>query len=233
MTNLKKGDLIQDNKTAFTFIKYSLTPGKIVVTNLLDEEVEIDYPIKSHNKIKTNMATTVKPDLTLDYVKSVMDSLIKQNSSTTTLDIKLEMRKSGLWCNQDEVHNLVEEIYELNSNDYKRTLVNRHHYEYSAVVVTPISTQTTSNVNTGNVKTNTLLSIDMPKMSFKFNELKALGQYPNQNDWLVYNETINKYSIFDESLTRDLIRSKFASLNKVKFQDVRSRRIARTVDLIS
>lgn len=230
MTNLKKGDLIQDNKTAFTFIKYSLTPGKIVVTNLLDEEVEIDYPIKSHNKIKTNMATTVKPDLTLDYVKSVMDSLIKQNSSTSTLDIKLEMRKSGLWCNQDEVHNLVEEIYELNSNDYKRTLVNRHHYEYSAVVV--ISTPA-SPVSTNNVKTNSLLSKDMPKMSFKLNELKALGQYPNQNDWLVYVESINKYSIFDENQTRDAIRSKFASLNNVKFQDVRSRRISRTADLLS
>lgn len=178
--------------------------------------------------------TTKTPTLTLDYVKSTMDSLLETNLTTSTLEIKLEMRKNGVWCNQDDVKPLVDEVYELNANSYKRNLVNNHYYEYSKVSIqgnvgssSPLGAKLYIK-GVGNNTSKNLLSIETPKMSFKSNELKALSQYPNKNEWIVFDAhlSVDKYSIFDENLTRDKVRSRFATLNKIKIQDVRAKRIS-------
>ncbi len=172
------------------------------------------------------------PSLTLSYVKSTMDALILQNGKTSTLEIKLEMRKNGVFCDQTEVHALVEEVFDLDPTAYSRELINKTYYEYSAPVLgnsIPVvnSAGATSNTPTPTAKTgsNTLLSGDTPKMSFVKSELVTLKQYPHQEDWIVYSTDEKKYSVFDKSLTRDKVRSRFATINKVKIQEVRARRI--------
>lgn len=176
------------------------------------------------------MSTTQK--LSLSYVKSTMDALILKNGKTSTLEVKLEMRSLGTWCTQTEVHTFVEEVYELNSNDYKRELINNHYYEYAAVVPTVTGTLGTVLAPAGQSKASSttqsgFVASEMPKSSYMYNELVVLKHYPHQNDWVVFStDAKTKYSVFDAGRTRDQVRSKFASLNKVKIQEVRAQRVS-------
>lgn len=78
-------------------------------------------------------------------------------------------------------------------------------------------------VNAGEIAKN------MPKFQLPFlSATSVLEKYQDKQDWVVSKKTMtekDEYFIFDKGLTRDQVRSKYSSLTKAPFTDVRSCRI--------
>lgn len=80
------------------------------------------------------------------------------------------------------------------------------------------------------MKTNTTLLGDrVPKFELAQDQVKSLEQYPHRNDWVVNKRTMDKddkFYIFDGGMSSDLVRSRVASINKVKSADIRAARVS-------
>lgn len=167
--------------------------------------------------------------LTQNIVRTTMDMLISTTGKTSTLDVKLHLRTMDYFANQDEVKAFMNEIYEDYSNDYKRELINNHYYEYFAVIPQPVvSAAINSTLSVGSSVPKKLLADNMPKFNVGLKEVDSLKKYSKPDYWVVYKAQMDKkdeYSIFSDTITRDQARSKYSSLNKVKIQDVRCKKI--------
>lgn len=190
--------------------------------------------------------------LTLLAVQSAMDLLIHSKSKTSTLDVKLLLRDMGFEANQTDVSNFIGDIFSdiANVDKYKRELVGdpgKKYHEYSLALVDTNDSTTTSTDDNGtggtkhDVTTGPNVTItgqpsadsskpvkEMPKFYIEKDKLQsAVDQYKHKNDWIVNKAEMDdndKFAIFDEKLTRDKVRSRFATLNGIKINAVRARR---------
>lgn len=187
--------------------------------------------------------------LTVLAVQAAMDLLLHAKEKTSNLEIKLLLRDMGFDASQAEVSSFVNEIFDNSTSVYtyerKQDPTNRF-YEYtfkststaandhgsvpsndsshSSVTVKPNVSISGSPVVTNDGK-------EQPKFHVHKDDLQSIvSTYKHKNDWIVNKAELDDndahhYLIFDEKLTRDKVRSRFASLNKVKINEVRARRV--------
>lgn len=204
-------------------------------------------------------------NLTTFAVSGVMDLLIHTNGQTTTLEVKNQLRDLGYFANQDEVHSIMNSIYENDSdNKYTREVLNSKYNVYSfdeeylndnpeydvaadtntAQVAGNVSQQP-SNKPAFSIKNTQLTApsilsdgpivqqlikqtLDLREPLFIFyTENEADKSGTDSDNWVVSHKSgNNEIHVFDKTLTRDQVRSKYASTMRVKIQDVRARRYA-------
>jgi hypothetical protein len=196
------------------------------------------------------MMTQLKT-LTLLAVCSAMDLLLHSKDKTSTLEVKLLLRDMGFDASQNDVSSFMNDAFNdpANVNKYKRELVGdpgKKYQEYSLTIVdnsTPANDHGTSNTtdSTQNVTTAPNITIngspsaqgkdvkEMPKFVVDKDKFQTtVDSYKHKNDWIVNKadmEDSDNYAIFDEKLTRDKVRSRFATINGIKINGVRARRI--------
>lgn len=137
--------------------------------------------------------------ITLNDVIVVAADLIVKNGSTTTLDVKNELRTRGFKAFQIEVSKFmdaacVSENWEINDNGIYRTYADRN--TSSPTKIKPATTGTASSMIKGNV-----------------------------GDWEVNSVTDKTVIILGGHLTRDAVRSAYAKATGAKFADTRARKI--------
>lgn len=154
-----------------------------------------------------------KKELSENIVKAVMDMLLHFNNNTTTLEIKNILRQFDFKVKQQNVHEYIENIYINNNNIYNRINTGEYYiYEFK-----------NNNIIIENDNDREPLYIYYISNDVLYErDLNVI----NNNLWVVYHKDMDEeYHIYNENLTRDLVRSKYASLLKVKIQDVRSCRL--------
>ena len=185
-------------------------------------------------------------------LQSVMDLLIHVNGKTTTLEIKNELRQLGFYAEQAQVKAMVDDIFDNASPSYERSQAPGGYFEYtfgpgrSALLghatnvdddedededdditfATPNQALKNAYANfAANVNAHTgVVSRDPEKIYYLESHAKA---HNGQNDqWVVFNANRNsEFHVYNSALTRDNVRSKYASLLSCKIQDVRAKRL--------
>lgn len=182
--------------------------------------------------------------LTLLAVQAAMNLLIESNGKTTTLETKLLLRDMGFDASQSDVSAHMNTVFNAHENvgKFKRELVgpsDKKYHEYSFEAVASDGTSSSNNtndvINTPGITINGSPKViddgkEMPKFYIKTSDLKnQVSAYKHKNDWLVNkaeSDDDDQCFIFDGNMTRDKVRSRFATLNKMKINGVRARRIS-------
>jgi len=195
-------------------------------------------------------------------VSGIMDILIHINGQVTTLEVKNQLQDLGYFANQDEVHSMMNNIYDNDfDSKYSRNVLNSKYNvysfneeylndnpEYNIVedttnnvidnVTKQLDNKPAFSVKNTQITTPTILSdgpilqqivqqsINTREPLFIFyteNEANKSGTSPD--NWAVtHKDGNNEIHIFDKSLTRDQVRSRYASIMRVKIQDVRAKK---------
>lgn len=188
--------------------------------------------------------------LTMDVVIATVWEQISKNEQTTTLDVKRRLRDEGYFATQAEVSSMMREILE---NDIELTAESNGQYliykfdfnsynnpdhddyvEKSFDDEDELDNEDTFNYNNSFYKAaKKVFTLDLE--SVDKDELDRLGtEIANNIDDLVFEETDPEWIVFDKNrkryhkyhkdLTRDNVRSRFASIEGIPIQDVRARR---------
>lgn len=181
-------------------------------------------------------------------LQSVMDLLIHVNGKTTTLEIKNELRQLGFYAEQAQVKAMVDDIFDNASPSYERSQAPGGYFEYtfgasrSALLghaenvddddddddtfATPNQALKNAHANfVAGVNAHTgVVSRDPENIYYLESHAKA---HIGQNDqWMVFNANRNtEFHVYNSALSRDNVRSKYASLMSCKIQDVRAKRL--------
>ena len=168
-----------------------------------------------------------KTKLTITAVNSAMDLLLLSNGKTTTLEIKNLLRDLNFYATQENVHNFVEEIYLNNNSIYERYIKNEYYiYRFIQIINDEDDEDDVHVVDNiiqpGDVEREPLYiyySINMVDPNIN----TVIMDDIDDDMWIAYHKDMDEeFHIYDVNLTRDLVRSKYASLLKVKIQDVRA-----------
>lgn len=155
--------------------------------------------------------------ITLFYVQTVMDNLIITNGQTTTLDVKNSLRNMDFFAEQAQVKEFMDCIYDTDVNKYKRTQTGQF-FTYSFI-------EEAEEIDDDDDDDDVTIDRDPLQIFYTKTQLKNNLSHINDNSWVVFNTNGNcEYHIYHADLTRDNVRSKYAMLNNVKIQDVRSKR---------
>lgn len=192
--------------------------------------------------------------LNLTAVATMTDLLIHTNGSTTTLDVKNALRELGYFAEQTVVSEMMNELYD-NSGNYTRDNSQTNYFVYSWTInhelivggyaedydETTDATPTTNASNTAssslsNAHTNFQSAVASGSVGtpvsrepehIYYIESHARNHQGNDKAWVVSHANgNNEVHIYNENLTRDNVRSKYASMNNCKIQDVRARRLS-------
>ncbi len=184
-------------------------------------------------------------------LQSVMDLLIHVNGKTTTLEIKNELRQLGFYAEQAQVKAMVDDIFDNATPSYERSQAPGGYFEYTFgagrsallghatnvddedddeddddITFATDSYKASHHANfAANVNTHTgVVSRDPENIYYLESHAKA---HNGQNDqWVVFNANRNsEFHVYNSALTRDNVRSKYASLMSCKIQDVRAKRL--------
>lgn len=180
-------------------------------------------------------------------VQTVMDLQIHINGKTTTLEIKNELRHLGFYAEQAEVKRIVDQLFDNSTPGYERNQTSGGYFEYSfgvgrsAIIghatdvddededdddTFPAPNAALKNAHANfNASVNTVgVSRDPQNIYYVDSHAKAHNG-PN-NMWVVFHANgNNEYHIYNPALSRDSVRSKYASLVHCKIQDVRAKRL--------
>ena len=159
---------------------------------------------------------------TRDDVKRVALELIDKNGNTSTLDVKLQLRKEGYYATQNLISGFMTDIInevglDASNNGRYRTI---SHSNVSAVN-TAIDSNDDDNDDT--VQTTDYKS---GKRYIRRDgvELVSLSQ-PAPGDWVLSDARgLSESLVFDGRFTRDQVRQAYANINGMLFTDTRSER---------
>ena len=185
-------------------------------------------------------------------LQSVMDLLIHVNGKTTTLEIKNELRQLGFYAEQAQVKAMVDDIFDNATPSYERSQAPGGYFEYtfgagrSALLghATNVDdedddeddddiTFTTPNQALKNAHANFVAGVNAHTAvvsrgpeNIYYLESHAKAHNGQNDQWVVFNANRNsEFHIYNSALTRDNVRSKYASLMSCKIQDVRAKRL--------
>lgn len=135
-------------------------------------------------------------------VKDIAEDLMNTNGSTTTLEVKMELRSRGFWATQADVRDFMDEISEEADYDVQQNGA----YRVFKLESQPI-TQTQ--------KANFLHSIfstpstpAAPRFSSKA-MVSIKESEADTGDWKVYSTLVQDELFFDKQYTRDQVRCAF------------------------
>ncbi len=184
--------------------------------------------------------------LTITETKIVFDFLILKKGETTSLDVKKKLRKMDFFAIQSDVSRFLNTLTDGNS-DY--SIGDNGEYKTYSFQVNEIEEQDDSveideeddaddaqdmkdweSASLADYDDNLVVNFIPTKVEAEFIFYVASmvkGNF-NDTDWVVFNANGNcEYHIFNGDISRDRVRSKYASTNNVKIQEVRAKRFSR------
>ena len=187
--------------------------------------------------------------LTNFAVQTVMDLLIHTNGQTTTLEIKTALQGLDYFAKQSDVHSRVEEIYNDGNDRYDResfgktynvytfsadTLADVGHAEESikptdgaAIAKSPGPTPAPVKQFVPTALAQTKTDSREPECIFYTDGMARKNQNVDADTWVVtHADGNNEIHFYNKGLTRDQVRSRYASALKIKIQKVRACRHA-------
>lgn len=182
------------------------------------------------------MATTIGKPLTKDAVLVAAQRLMLSKGETSTLEVKMELRKTGFFALQDDVSNHMRDL--AIEEDWK-TGDNGHHRLYAGKAIQAVlndSLAMLAAVNNGSKVTVVPTSIGK-KAPVKSAPVKTIASVPNANgsisksaavtgDWetnSVLSGTTTLY--FPKAVGRDKARSLYAKATGTSRNDARARQV--------
>lgn len=180
--------------------------------------------------------------LTSLAVLSTMDLLIHTNKTTSTLEVKEVLRNLGYYAEQKEVSILMREnvlqnpeSYVVNDNGYHLVYswdedTNDDYFNFGFAKdidddsddsddFSSITRTIDDVINNLEEPENAAYTIDGIEDLLDSNDIDL-------EDWAVFCTDDNEpYLIFSGTMTRDRVRTRYSSLQKVRIQDVRAKRI--------
>jgi len=182
--------------------------------------------------------------VTKDAVRDVAEDLMRSNDTTTTLDVKTELRNRGYWATQPEVSKFLRELAD--EKDYDFT-TNGIYNVYSFADPASISSSSGQGSSLAN-KFQSLLSQGQPsqptqggplspqptqggpalgttKKKFSAKNLQPLNtNVPNNRDWEVECDH-GPVEYYDNQYSRDNVRCAYRLRNDCSIQSVRAHRV--------
>lgn len=174
-------------------------------------------------------------NLTSYAVELAMNLLIHTNGQTSTLEVKNLLRDQGYFAKQEDVSVAMRETVLINPDQY---LVepNGTYIDYSFDMDGDLYfnygyAKSDDDTDTTNSKATSIVNRD--PLRIHYFESSVDDGIDGAMNWCVFHKDMDsEFHIYDESLTRDQIRSKYASLLNVPIQDVRAKRVKNFVNAI-
>jgi hypothetical protein len=175
--------------------------------------------------------------LTDTSVCTMLDLLIHTNGTTTTLEVKNELRNLGYFAEQSKVSEIMEILFTETTN-YVRDNSKTNHFVYSWTVSHELNVggyaskldDSSDDDDDDTVIVPVLVPVSVvdskEPTNIYYTDTHAKNHFSLDGDWVVFHKDgNNEVHIYNEILTRDNVRSQYAKLNHCKIQDVRSKRL--------
>lgn len=186
--------------------------------------------------------------LTKEAVSFATLLLIHTNESTTTLEVKELLRTLDYQATQKDVSDFMNLIFDEQSLDNglsleltRKTSDNGRYqiygfglsmiddYGYTTdVVLKNTSDSSTSSVVSGVPILQTLVQTVIASRDpecIHYSENAMISNTTDTDKWVGYSPSQSEYQIYDKSLTRDQVRTRYASLLGIQIQKVRACRV--------
>lgn len=161
--------------------------------------------------------------LTSSDVLSVATELISKNGSTTTLEVKLELRNRGFYATQKEVSSTMDGLDLLGKLSFTNNGVWRTYFMQNSAVASTVSSIY------GNIKrivkakgSNKNIKVDAFSYTKRDGTVIASVHHSDQTaHYAVSSTTSSEQLYFPKKYTKDEIRQAYAKINGVHFHDTR------------
>jgi len=177
------------------------------------DSVYLDQQKQKKTNITNNSNNNMKNTITKNDVLHAACNLITKNGSTSTLEVKNELRNLGFFALQMEVSKAMDELA---TNDQEFVFSDNGLYRIytpNVSVSTPAST-TNALIIPSNVSTTAQITTS--------NAPQKTGQI---GDWEVNSTTKTAVMYFSPSLSRDEVRKQYCQAQGVKWAETRARKI--------
>jgi len=172
--------------------------------------------------------------LTKDTVWLAVELLIHTNQTTTTLEVKELLRKLNYRAEQKQVSDFMNELYDdltglekTNSSDGRYQIYSfDEDYIYAEDELT--ASTATPSVATGAPILQTLVQTAIASRDPEFvhyTENAMITGTTDTDKWVGYSPKATEYHVYHQDLSRDQVRSRYASLLNIPIQQVRACRV--------
>ena len=188
------------------------------------------------------MTTATATPLTKDAVYDVAMELMKNTGSTTSLEVKEELRKKDYWALQKEVSNMLQELCDEHGWDKNNNgTFNVYSIPSSSTVPTPQLTSSNHHMSSGirkqpavindsnNPSNNPRVTINIDaeetyseNTATKNDIASDIKQRYSPKTRVAYCPSSGDVAVYDEKYSSDHVRTAFARLIGRKIQDTRS-----------
>jgi hypothetical protein len=180
--------------------------------------------------------------LTKDAVQLAATLLIHTNGTTTTLEVKELLRGLGYRAEQQKVSDLMNETYDEQVIELERTNSDNGRYQVYSFgpemideygITEDESTVSASvtpapSVATGAPILQTLVAAAIASRDPEFvhyTEDAMIKGTTDTDKWVGYSPNASEFHVYNEALSRDQVRSRYASLLNIPIQQVRACRV--------
>lgn len=181
--------------------------------------------------------------LTKDAVQLTATLLIHTNGTTTTLEVKELLREVGYKAAQQQVSDLMNEIYDEQTIELERKNSDNGRYqvysfgpdmidEYGIAeeegAPAPAVTMAQAPFVSGSPILQTLVQSAIASRDPEFvhyTEDAMIKGTTDTDKWVGYSPNASEYHVYNEALSRDQVRSRYASLLNLPIQQVRACRV--------
>lgn len=185
--------------------------------------------------------------LTMDIVKKVAEELMKKNGSTTSLDVKNELRMQGYWAKQQQVGDFMRALHtqyaewdSMNNGQFNTYMLNEDPDDAdddsgTATLTAPTSTRTVRTpaaqvspalnlqyqTDTDNNVTRSN-AVEAIENAIKNHQLQVTGFINTDDLWVAYCPETKQVALYEDGLNSDSVRNAFRKLIGKRIQKVRA-----------
>lgn len=187
--------------------------------------------------------------LTRDVVRDVAKDLLESNNTTTTLEIKQELRKQGYWAKQDDVSTHMDNIYFNENWTYTDNGGHRVYEELGRSGVLSTNNNLGYSTSNGSMKSTSTSSTPISTSSYRSSKktprtapygnphvdpsgnyyqmrdgrVISVASFANTGNWEVTGPGGKFY--FESIHNRDEVRNAYSRINRCRIQDTLAARI--------
>lgn len=208
-----------------------------------DEEFKVISSVSKPDPSDINPNAGPK-DFTMDDVKKIAEELMKANGSTTSLDVKNELRTRGHWAKQQKVSDFMKALHAQypdwdtsnngTYNTYFLTDDSDDDDDDTTSMGTVANTARTPRVSAANIASAFTVTYQPPVTDYRSEALQAIenaiknhalqvsGFLNTEELWVAYCPETKEVALYEDSLNSDSVRNAFRKMIGKRIQKVRA-----------